>query len=216
MTHSHRGFAMALVAAWLLAACGGKSPSPDTSGGAAVQDDFSSPTCLFGSLEAGSTQGYECVDGEFRAWIDNDQASYDFVTSPSPDSYGDVRIEVDARIVSAVPYGGAVVVCRGSQTSGNFYAFTLSPDGTVDVSDYLDGGEQIARSNSLPDGTLKADWNHLRVDCVGNHLAFYVNGVLGVESDIDEFAQGEFGLGAGGASEGTTEVRFDNLVVTRP
>jgi hypothetical protein len=198
-----------------LAACGGAG-APASPSGAALQDDFSSSGCLFGSLQAGSTQGYECSDGEFRAWIDNDQASYDFVTAPTSEAYGDVRIEVDARIVSAVPYGGAVIVCRGSQTAGDFYAFTLSPDGSLDISDYLDGEEQIARAGSLPDGTMQPEWNHIRVDCTGNHLAFYVNGVLGLERDIDEFARGEVGLGAGGASEGMTEVRFDNLVVSTP
>ena len=204
-----------VVAPMVLAACGGAAPSTSASG-PALQDDFSGASCLFGFLEAGSTQGYECVDGEFRAWIDNDQASYDFITSSSPDSYGDVRIEVDARIVSAVLYGGAFVVCRGSQTAGDFYAFVLSPDGTVTISDYLDGGERIARIGNLPEGTLKPDWNRLRVDCIGDHLAFYVNGVLGVERDIDVLAQGEIGLGAGGASDGFTEVRFDNLTVLQP
>jgi hypothetical protein len=212
---SHRSLVLAALAAVALTACGKAAPTP-SAGASALQDDFSSSTCLFGSLEAGSTQGYGCVDGEFRAWIDNDQASYDFITASSPDAYGDVRIEVDARIISAVPYGGAVVVCRGSQTSGDFYAFTLSPDGSVDISDYLDGGEQIARAGTLPAGTMKPDTNHLRVDCIGSHLAFYVNGVLGLERDLDELAQGEVGLGAGGSSNGFTEVRFDNLVVTQP
>ena len=203
------------VLALVLAACGGAASATPASG-APLQDDFSSTTCLFGFLEAGTTQGYECVNGEFRAWIDNDQASYDFISSSSPDSYGDVRIEVDARIVSAVLYGGAFVVCRGSQTAGDFYAFVLSPDGTVTISDYIDGEEQIARFNYLPEGTVQPDWNHLRVDCIGDHLAFFVNGVLGVERDIDVLAQGEVGLGAGGASDGFTEVRFDNLTVLQP
>jgi len=216
MKPSHRISILAAFAALALTACGGAGAPQAPADGATLQDDFSSSTCLFGSLEAGSTQGYGCVDGEFRAWIDNDQASYDFITSSTPDSYGDVRIEVDALIVTAVPYGGAVVVCRGRQTSGNFYAFTLSPDGSVGISDYLDGGEQIARLDALPEGTMGTDWNHLRVDCVGNHLAFYVNGTLALERDIDERAQGEIGMGAGGASEGFTEVRFDNLVVSAP
>src|SRR4030066_206872 len=99
----------AALAMTALAACGGAAPVTQASG-APLQDDFSSAACLFGFLEAGSTQGYECVDGEFRAWIDNDQASYDFITSSSPAAYGDVRIEVDARIVSAVLFGGALRV----------------------------------------------------------------------------------------------------------
>ena len=204
-----------LTATLALAACGGAGPQPSP-GGTSLRDDFSVASCRFGSLQAGSTKGYECADGEFRAWIDNDQQSYDFTTASTGDSYSDVRIEVDARIVSAVPYGGAVLLCRGSQESGNFYAFTLSPDGSMDISDYLDGGEQIARSGSLPEGTLQPDWNHLRIDCIGNHLAFYVNGVLGLEREIDEIDQGDIALGAGGSSDGFTEVRFDNLAVTTP
>lgn len=209
-------FPLIFVTSLIVAACGGAGVSPSPSGGAALQDDFSGAACRFGSLEAGSTKGYGCADGEFRAWIDNGQASYDFVTSPTSDSYGDVRIEVDARIVSAVPYGGAIVLCRGSQVSGNFYEFVLSPNGSAGISDFLDGEEQIARTNSLPPGTLKPEWNRLRVDCVGNHLAFYVNGTLAVERDIDRLPKGEIGLGAGGSSEGMTDVRFDNLSVSAP
>lgn len=205
---------LAFLFSLILAACGGAGASPAPSGGAALQDDFSGAACQFGSLEAGSTKGYGCSDGEFRAWIDNGQAPYDFVTSPSHDSYGDVRIEVDVRIVSAVPYGGAIVLCRGTQASGNFYEFVLSPNGSAGISDFLDGEEQIARAASLQPGTLKPDWNHLRVDCVGNHLAFYVNDTLAVERDVDKFPKGKIGLGAGGSSEGMTDVRFDNLVVS--
>lgn len=156
MRSSHYWPLFAVVSSLVVAACGGAAPQAPSSA-AALQEDFSAAACLLGFLESGSTQGYECVDGEFRAWIDNDQASYDFISSSSPDSYGDVRIEVDARIVSAVLYGGAFVVCRGSQTAGDFYAFVLSPDGTVTISDYLDGGEQIARIGSLPEGTLEPE-----------------------------------------------------------
>lgn len=198
---------------FVLTGCGG---SPAAPAAAFLEDDFSAPACLFGSLEGTSSFGYSCADGEFRAWIDNDQAPYDFVSAAGGESYGDVRLEVDARIDSAVPYGGAIVVCRGNQTAGDFYEFVLSPDGTVTVSDYLDGEEQVARFNELPEGTLLPDWNHLRVDCSRNHLAFYVNDVLALERDLDALARGEIGLGAGGASEGRTAVRFDNLVVTSP
>jgi hypothetical protein len=205
---------LAVLIALGLAACGGAATdAPSTAG--PLQDDFSSATCPFGFLEAGSTQGYECVDGEFRAWIDNDQATYDFISAPGGESYEDVRIEVDARIVSAVPYGGVVVLCRGSQASGDYYSFTLSSGG-VELTDTLDGEEQISRYKDLPAGVMQPDWNHLRVDCIGNHLAIYVNGTLALDRDIDELAQGDVGLGAGGASEGQTEVRFDNLVVSQP
>jgi hypothetical protein len=173
----------------------------------------------FGFLEAGTSYGYECEPEGFRAWIDNDQAPYDFITAPQGQDYADVRIEVDVLINATEedPFGGAVFVCRGAQVFGFYYAFVLAPDGSAQLSDYLDGEEQIARFGFSSPGTMKPDdWNQVRVDCIGTHMALYLNGELVVERDMDSLARGDIGLGAGGASDGFTEVRFRNLVVSVP
>ncbi|TFH38015.1 MAG: DUF1080 domain-containing protein [Anaerolineales bacterium] len=217
MKSSQRKSLFSAAVCLLLAACGSKTSSPAPATGAGVQDDFSSAACLFGSMQAGASRGYECVDGEFRAWIDNDQDAYEFVTAPTGESYGDVRIEVDARFVSGEE-AGAYLLCRGSQLSGNFYYFRLGTDGLAEITDYLDGEEQIARLYPLPEGTIQPGWNHLRADCIGKNLAFYLNGELVLERAIDGSAHetGDIGLGAGGGSLGFSDVRFDNLVVTQP
>jgi hypothetical protein len=204
------------LATFVLAACASGATGPSTSAATGLQDDFSSSSCRFGNLQAGSTRGYECVDGEFRAWIDNDQASYEYVTSPLGGSYGDVRIDVDTRIVSAEPYGGAVILCRGSDVTGDYYRFTLSPL-NADITDVVEGEDQISRFKDLPAGLLKPDdWNHVRVDCLGNHLAMYLNGTLVLDRDLDEFAEGDVALGAGGSGSGFTDIHFDNLGVQKP
>ena len=200
----------------ILSGCGEPTPIPASSG-AAVADGFPGSTCPFGKLQAGLTQGYECVDGEFRAWIDNNQAAYDFVTAPLGENYGDVRIEVDARFVSGEE-AGAYILCRGSQLTGDFYYFRLGAEGLAEITDYLDGEEQIARLYPLPDGMLQPGWNHLRADCIGKDLSFYLNGELVLERELDSsyYTSGDVSLGAGGGSLGFSEVRFDNLQVTQP
>jgi len=213
---SHRLVVAALISA-LLVGCSGSDTGPAPAEGSGLQDDFSAGTCRFGSLQAGATQGYGCVDGEFRAWIDNDQESYDFVSASAGESYGDVRIEVDARFVSGED-AGAYLLCRGSQVGGAFYALRVGVDGSVEITDFLDGEEQIARLDSLPEGSILPGANRLRADCLGNDLALYVNGSLVLEREIEggAYSSGDMGLGAGGGSRGLSEVRFDNLIVSQP
>jgi hypothetical protein len=198
-----------------LSACGSGPASPEVPRGS-LQADFSG-TCPFGKLQADASRGYECADGEFRAWIDNDQERYDFITAPLGESYGDVRIEVNARFVSG-DEAGAYILCRGSQSTGDFYFLRVSADGRVEITDYLEGEEQIARLNTVPAGAILPGWNHIQADCIGRDLSLYLNGELVLERELegDFYAAGDVGLGAGGGSQGFSEVRFDNLGVTSP
>ena len=201
--------------ALILAGCGGTGPAaPQVS---ALEDDFSGAACRFGSLEGTSSFGYDCADGEFRAWIDNDEASYDFIAASAGASYEDVVVEVDARFVSGKD-AGVYLVCRGSQVSGNFYALRVGRDGNAEITDYLDGEEQLARLATLAEGSILAGANHLRADCIGNELRLYLNGKLVLEREIEGGAHGpgDVGLGAGGGAEGMSEVRFDNLLIRQP
>ncbi len=204
------------AASLLLASCGGAGGGAPQAA-APLEDDFSSAACRFGSLESGTTQGYECSDGEFRAWIDNDQEPYDFISASAGESYGDLSLEVDARFVSGDD-AGAYLLCRGSQLSGDYYAFRVGADGSLEITDFLDGEEQVARLDTLPEGSILPGANRLRADCVGSDLALYVNGTLVLEREIEggAFGPGDVGLGAGGGSEGFSDIRFDNLKASRP
>lgn len=197
-----------------LASCGRPSPAAPDDGRV---PDASGDSCRFGSVQVGTSQGYECADGEFRMWIDNDQEPYDFITAPLGESYGDVRIEVDARFVSGEE-AGAYIVCRGSQLAGDFYFLRVSSEGSVEITNYLEGDEQIARMKSLPSNSVLPGWNHIQADCVGRDLSLYLNGELVLERELegDYYTAGDVGLGAGGGSLGFSEVRFANLQVTQP
>ena len=208
-----RGIILSVVL--LLAACGGsRQPAPATMAG--LQADFEA-SCPFGSLQAGGSQGYECTDGEFRVGIDNNQAPYDFITAPLGGSYGDVRVEVDVRFAQGAD-AGAYIICRGSQAAGDFYLLRLGVDGSVEITDFRETEEQIARMNSLPEGYVLPGWNHMQADCAGPKLSLTVNGELVLEREIgdDYFASGDVGLGAGGGSFGLSEVRFDNFKLSNP
>jgi len=212
---SSSAFCAAVVLSSLLAACGGEAPLPQAAQG--FQDDFAQEFCRFGSMEGSTSRGYGCVDGEFRAWIDNDEEPYAFVAASAQESLGDVRIEADVRFAEGAE-AGAYLLCRGGTESGSFYAFKLGADGTVEIADYLENEEQIVRMNTTPEGTLRTGWNRMRVDCLGNQLALYLNEQLVLEREIEGEAlgPGNIALGAGGASEGLSDVYFDNLTIGAP
>jgi hypothetical protein len=206
--------APAMVLTLFLAACGAAAPPVAELG---FEEDFAQEFCRFGSMEGSTSKGYGCVDGEFRAWIDNDQEVYDFIAASAGERLGDVRLEADVRFVEGAE-AGAYLLCRGSQESGSFYLFRLGADGAVEITDYLDGEEQVARLTVLDEGMLQPGWNRLRADCLGNQLSLYLNGqrVLEREMEGEALGPGDFALGAGGASEGLSDVYFDNLVVSTP
>lgn len=169
----------------------------------------------FGFLEAGTSRGYGCQDGLFRAWYDNDFASYEFISAAAGESYADVQIDVDVRLVQGVDFSGAFIVCRGSQDYGDFYYFKLYHTGGA-IGEYNGGEEQIVRFADMPPGTDSRSWNRLRAECIGSHLALFINDALIVERDDDTVTRGDIGLGAGEGKSGFTEVLFDNLVVSTP
>jgi hypothetical protein len=170
--------------------------------------------CPFGSLEGSTSFGYGCQDGGFRAFIDNDEQPYEFITGSTGDSYEDVVIEVDVRLIQGEDFSGAFVLCR-DQYQENFYYFKLFHDG-VAIGEYNDGDEQIVRMGPLPPGTDPLATNRLRAECIGSRLALYVNGVLALERDDDTVTHGGVGLGAGEGENGFTEVFFENWEINQP
>jgi len=207
-------WAAALVSI-MLTACGGEAPVPPSAHG--FQDDFAQEFCRFGSMDGSTSRGYGCVDGGFRAWIDNDEEPYAFVAASSQEQFDDVRIEADVHFAEGAE-AGAYLLCRGGPGSGSFYAFRLGADGYLEIADYLENEEQIVRMNSVPQGALLPGWNRVRADCIGGQLSFYLNGDLVLEREIkgEVLGPGGIAVGAGGASEGSSDVYFDNLAVSVP
>jgi hypothetical protein len=58
--------------------------------------------------------------------------------------------------------------------------------------------------------------NHLRADCVGNTLTFYVNGFQLVSVQDPRLTSGDIGLLAGTFAQPNVDVIFDNFVALKP
>ena len=192
----------------------GFTPTPPLPESSAEGPQATVVHCPFGSFEGSTSIGYGCQDGGFRAFIDNDEHSYEFISGSTGESYGDVVIEVDVQLIQGEDFSGAFVLCR-DQYRENFYYFKVFHDG-VAIGEYNDGDEQIVRMGPLPPGTDPLASNWVRAECIGSRLALYVNGVLALEREDDTVTQGGVGLGAGEGETGLTEVFFENWEISQP
>ncbi|MGB8980423.1 MAG: hypothetical protein WCC12_00960, partial [Anaerolineales bacterium] len=61
-------------------------------------------------------------------------------------------------------------------------------------------------------GTL----NHLRADCIGDKLTFYINYTEGASASDSDLPAGDVGVVAGAFSEPGVDVLFDHFVVIQP
>jgi len=202
------------------------SPSPPTStprptftpvpaaGAVIFEDDFDDPGT---GWEVGSYTGGDVGYGDGYYYV--------IATMPGGLMWGlanrnlsDVVIDVDATQVRAGPnsdnaYG---VMCR-IQPDNDGYILRISGDGFYAIHRIVDGDfEPLVRwvsSHAIHQGN---DTNHIRVICNGTRLALVVNGVLLAEANDATYTEGDIALAATTFEEETTEIHYDNLVVTRP
>lgn len=178
------------------------------------KDDFSKTDSGWSqrSLPEGQA-GY--ADGVYRIRVD--AANGDVWGRPGLD-LGDVSIEVDALKVGGPRDNRFGVVCR-MQDERHFYVFLISSDGYYGIGKVSDNQYQlIAAEAMLPSEKIHqgSDPNRIRVDCLGQILALYVNGeLIGVTSD-GSYSHGDIGLIAGAYGSTGTEIFFDNLIVRKP
>jgi hypothetical protein len=73
-------------------------------------------------------------------------------------------------------------------------------------------------SEMLPSDAIQtgSGMNHLRADCIGDQLFFYVNGRLLTQVSDSEFPSGDVGILAGTFNEPGVDIVFDNFVVVKP
>ncbi|MFN3492305.1 MAG: hypothetical protein ACK40V_08820, partial [Anaerolineales bacterium] len=58
--------------------------------------------------------------------------------------------------------------------------------------------------------------NHLRGDCIGNTLTFYINGLQVTQAQDSSLTSGDVGLIAGTFAAPGVDIVFDNFVVLQP
>lgn len=193
------------------------SPSPSTpaaqSGDTLFYDDFTNPAS--GWEHFTSAEGTMDYDGNgYRFLINALQAN--FWSTPGK-SFGDVRLEVDVAKLRGPDENRIGLLCRFIE--GNYYFFMVSSDGYYTIGKYIGGNViQLGQSEMQFNPSINTGLavNHLRADCIGSALIFYVNGNLVAQAQDTDFAEGDVGLLAGTFAQPGVDVIFDNFVVLQP
>jgi len=200
----------------LIAAClPGQSIQPvisANSGEVLFLENFSDNTSGWDrTLNDGGIMDYD--SGGFRILVRHPKMN--FWSTPNG-VYQDVRIETDITRLAGPFENRAGVMCR--YNNGDYYFFIISNDGYYAIGKFI-GGISLLLGASTMEGTdvIKVDAvNHLRADCVGDTLTFYVNfNQVGVVQDTD-FPTGGVGIIAGSFNEPGVDILFQNFVVMQP
>lgn len=201
-----------LVFAFLLVSCRPSTPAPQP-GDTLFFDDFSNP--ISGWQRFTSAEGTMDYDGGgYRFLVNALQAN--FWSTPGK-AFRDVRLEVDVAKIGGSDENRIGLLCRF--VAGNYYFFMVSSDGYYTVGKYLGGNViQLGQSQMQYSGAIHTGLavNHLRADCIGSALTFYVNGQPVAQAQDTDLAQGEVGLLAGTFSQPGVDVIFDNFAVLQP
>ncbi len=179
-------------------------------GSVIYQDDFSTTAGNWAWEDTAGSVSY--VSGELHLQIN--QTEY-FIWSVPDKSFSDVILDVDAGLVTAANDGDFGLLCR-YQDNQNFYGMEISEDGYYAVWKMING-EYIPlvdwQYSSLINTSKPV---HLSAACVGNTLAFIVDGELLVEIKDSDLTSGSAGVVAGTWEGFPLVVSFDNFVVRSP
>jgi hypothetical protein len=182
------------------------------------QDDFSDPDSGWDRADWDSgTTDYD--NGVYRLMVK--VSNYDIWANPGRYFEGDVRVEVDATKVSGENDDDFGLICRysGEPSAPNYYYFQISSDGYAVIGKVTAGDSEYISGNAMsPNDAIYQGktTNHLRADCIGNSLTFYVNGQMVIRAKDSDFTDGDIGLMGGTFDIPSAEFSFDNLVVTEP
>jgi len=131
-------------------------------------------------------------------------------------NFSDVRIEADVLKLAGPDENRMGLMCR--YQNGNYYFFIISNDGYYAIGKFIGnqsiliGQEQMQANTVIQPNMI----NHLRADCVGNALTFYVNFMQIASVEDGDLKSGDVGVLAGTFSQPGVDVSFDNFVVLQP
>jgi len=182
------------------------------SGEVLFQDEFEDNTTGWDRIaNDGGIMDYD--GGGYRILVR--QPKLNFWSTPEK-NFGDVRVEADVTKLNGPDENRTGLMCR--YQNADYYFFIISNDGFYGVGKFIGGqtlllGQtEMLSSEFIQPGAV----NHLRADCIGNTLTFYVNfNQVAVVQDSD-FPSGDIGVVAGAFSEPGVDVFFDHFVVMQP
>ena len=133
-------------------------------------------------------------------------------------AFTDVSVEVDSVLIAGSEDNAFGIICRYTDIN-NFYMGMISSDGYYGFFQRIEGELEFLNMESMQASdaiNLDGANNTLRLDCVGNTLTLYVNGEFLGETFDSRLGSGDVGLYAKTFDVASTDVQFDNFVVSEP
>jgi hypothetical protein len=187
-----------------------------TNGTVLFSDDFSKPANDWIVSKTDYAE-FSYADGEYRILLNKpDFNTYSILPKREFDNFS---VEVDARLASGPSNGVFGILCRAEaneQTVSKAYVFAIRGDGFYAIlkrtsPTFWDAIAYGKESKAIKQGNVS---NHLRADCSGNTLTFYVNGEKVLEKTDTAFKAGSVGMAVTTQPKSEPlDVRFDNFVV---
>ena len=183
------------------------------SGSVLFQDDFARKVSGWDRLmTVEGTMDYD--GGGYRILVNS--LNTNFWSTPHQ-NFTDVRMEVDAGKLGGPDENRIGLICRF--TGNDYYFFLITSDGFYGIGIYTGGqaillGQSEMQANSNVKTGLAV--NHLRADCIGEILTFYVNGFQIASVQDGVLKSGDVGLLAGTFAQPGVDVILDNFVVLKP
>lgn len=200
---------------FLLAACvpasAASTPLPP-SGSVLFQDEFENNESGWRRL-ANEIGVMDYDQGGYRMLVRQPQMN--FWSTPQKD-FHDARIEVDVARLGGPTENRAAIICRYQK--GDYYFFMISNDGYYAIGKFIAGQATLLGQNEMRASELiQADSvNHLRADCIGDSLAFYINYNLIAGAKDADLASGDVGVLAGSFAQPGADLLFDNFIALQP
>ncbi len=204
----------AWLALILLTACSPRQPTQAFTAGALLDEvrfDSTIEWEAYSDLTLGVVGAV--AEGVYR--IDIDDGGFMWALHDQVET--DVILEVETAQLSDDMDNAYGVMCRADPSAnGNGYYFFISGDGYYTIRRGV--GREVhdlipfTYSDFIRQGK---DFNRLRVVCLGDYLALFVNGVFIDEVRDDLYGAGTVGLTAAVPSGGDARVTFDNVLIFR-
>jgi hypothetical protein len=186
--------------------------SPANPGEILYQEEFESNTT--GWDRVSNDNGIMDYDGGgYRMLVQ--RAGYNIWSTPEKD-FNDTRVEVDVFRLRGPSENRMGLMCR--YQNGDYYFFVISNDGFYAIGKYI-GGQTLLLGQTEMQSTEfieKDAVNHLRADCIGDTLTFYINYNEVASVQDSDFPNGDVGLLTGAFSEAGVDVLYDHFVVMQP
>jgi hypothetical protein len=185
---------------------------PPPSGTVLFQDEFENNTTGWDRL-ANDAGIMDYDSGGYRMLIRQPQMN--FWSTPGR-NFRDVRIEVDVSKLNGPDENRAGLMCRYQH--GNYYFFVISTDGYYAIGKFIGGQSLLLGQSEMQAvaGIQPSSVNHLRADCIGDSLAFYVNYNLIAGAKDSDLASGDAGVLAGSFAQPGVDMLFDHFLAMQP